>query len=226
MRIIESLLDLCFPKFCSGCGRFGTYLCLECAKTIHFYRLPLCPGCMGSINELGVHPRCKKDTRLDGLIVVSKFDGVLKQMVTEVKYQGYFDMLHTLSLLFRTKSNLLSVTPRVIIPVPLHPQKLDERGFNQAWILAQDLSKQLSVPATDKLLRKIKPTRSQAGLKREDRLKNVSESFSCTRKLKKTDTVLLVDDVVTTGATFSACSDALKKTGAGKVYGITLAHGH
>ena len=222
---LEAFLDLLFPKFCTGCGCFGTYLCRECAKSIHFYKLPLCPGCMGSINELGVHARCKKDTYLDGLVVAVKFDGVIKHMITEVKYQGYFDQIHTLCRLFLSKTELQEIRPRVVIPIPLHAKKQDDRGFNQAWILAQDVSKQLGIPTTDKLLRKIRETHSQAGLKREDRLKNVEKAFLCTRKLKRTDTILLVDDVVTTGATFSACAHALKSSGAGKVYGVALAHG-
>jgi ComF family protein len=184
---------------------------------------------MKKVAKLEVHDKCRQKTNLDGLLVLTTFDGNIKKMITDIKYHYYFHMSETLAIFlanFVYHSKVLeSIHPRVSLPIPLHSAKRRERGFNQSELLANTLAKTLKIPTTNKVLWKKRSTQSQAGLKRDDRLKNLSDSFEVTIKLKKTDTVLLVDDVVTTGSTLSVAAKALKQAGAGKVYGIALAHG-
>jgi competence protein ComFC len=226
MHFFDPLLDILFPRFCAGCQTFGTYLCSDCAKNIRLIKLPLCPGCMETVAALGVHSRCTQKTHLDGLLVVARFDGILKDMIAGIKYQGYFAYTDSLTPLLAHKLLTSRLQPKVLVPIPLHAQKLHIRGFNQSTLLAQQVSRMTAIPMTDQLLLKRKATPSQVKLKREERLQNLRDAFHITVKLKKTDTVLLIDDVVTTGATFSVAAQTLKKAGAGKVFGLALAHGH
>lgn len=226
MSIFDPLLDILFPRFCVGCKTFGTYLCTDCAKTMRLINLPLCPGCMETIASLGVHARCTHKTHLDGLLVFARFDGVIKDMITGIKYQGYFAYTDSLSPLLAHRLTTSSLKPKALVPIPLYAKKQHSRGFNQSALLAGEVSNLTGIPMTDQLLLKTKPTESQVKLKREERLQNLRNAFQVTIKLKKTETILLVDDVVTTGATFSIAAQALKKAGSGKVFGLALAHGH
>jgi ComF family protein len=185
---------------------------------------------MKKIATITVHEKCQKKTSLDGLLIMTTFDGHIKSMIADIKYHYYFDMSKTLAIFmahFVTQSKILeSIHPRVLLPIPIHSSKRRERGFNQCELLAETLSATLDIPTTNQVLKKTKMTHSQAGLKRDERLKNLEDSFEVSIGLKKSDTIFLVDDVVTTGTTFSVAAKALKKAGAGKVYGLALAHGN
>lgn len=232
MNILEFVLDFIFPKICVGCGMLGTYLCPECHRTISFYQAALCPGCMKAIYPLGVHKSCQAKTTLDGLYTIAKHEGVMHDLISSVKYKGTFDMtklLGTLMAWHLEKSDLvpssIRQSPVILVPVPMHWKKENERGFNQSKLLAQELSKKIHLPSATRILKKTKQTKPQVNLKRNERLKNQTQVFFCPYVLTDHPTVILVDDVVTTGATLSACAKVLKTAGARKVYAIALAHG-
>ncbi|MCK5087544.1 MAG: ComF family protein, partial [Melioribacteraceae bacterium] len=112
----------------------------------------------------------------------------------------------------------------LVTAVPLHKKKLLRRGFNQAEILARNVAKKLELPYEHQIIRKIKDTTSQSYLDKEERFKNVAGIFSCeSKKSLKEKSVLLIDDIFTTGATTNACSLTLKKSGVAKVTVFTLA---
>lgn len=229
MSIIGRVLDLVFPKFCVGCGAWGVYLCRSCYAKLQFTDFPLCPGCMKKIATLSVHSKCREKTNLDGLIAMTSFDGPIKMLITDIKYSYYFDEMHTLAVLFGhylRQSSPTSLKSGVLVPVPIHREKQWERGFNQSELLAKELSQMLHLPYDPKCLVKRRKTPSQAGLDRQERLKNVANAFETRSPLLPSSTIFLVDDVVTTGSTLSACAKSLKKAGAGKVYGLAIAHGH
>lgn len=114
----------------------------------------------------------------------------------------------------------------LIVPVPVHPTKKRERTYNHAEILARSLSKNFAIPVDVKNLKKIRWTRSQSELGREKRLKNVTDSFLIVEKRAFSDkSVLLVDDVRTTGATINECAKTLREANAGVVFSLTLARG-
>ena len=120
-------------------------------------------------------------------------------------------------------SNEIRLDNYLIVPVPLHPKRLKERGYNQASKLGQNLSRLTNIPFNSKAIIKIKPTKSQQGLSREDRLINLNGAFIGKKEIVKDKTILLIDDVITTGSTLKACSQALYKAGAKSVYGLTPA---
>ncbi len=122
------------------------------------------------------------------------------------------------SSLFTFHSSLL------LVPVPLHPERLREREFNQSTLLAKELSKGLSIPMMIDNLFRIRNTRAQIGLEVDERKRNMKGAFSLKKPLSvEGKTVLLIDDVYTTGSTIKECTRVLKKAGAESVYAVTLA---
>jgi ComF family protein len=112
----------------------------------------------------------------------------------------------------------------VIVPVPLHPSRLRERGYNQSTLLACELSHCTGLRVVEGVLLRITPTRPQVGLDAAERAENVRDAFCCRDQSLRDLQVLLVDDVLTTGATMRACGQALLQGNAGAVWGLTLAH--
>ncbi len=110
----------------------------------------------------------------------------------------------------------------VLIPVPLHPDRLRERGFNQSALLAQALAT-ADLPVIDDCLARLRPTQVQMTLGHEERKRNVAGAFGCQDERVKGRRVLLIDDVCTTGSTLDACAIALKESGAASVWALTLA---
>jgi len=110
-----------------------------------------------------------------------------------------------------------------VIPVPLSPGALKDRGFNQSLLVAHELSKRKKIPLLIDALRKVADTRPQVGLSAKERAANVKKAFFCNRKLAGSMNILLIDDVMTTGATVNACSRELLRSGAGSVSVLTLA---
>lgn len=112
--------------------------------------------------------------------------------------------------------------PELIVPVPVHPARKRKRGYNQAALIAGGLAGEFDLPMDEKLLIRRKRTKPQMELDREDRRKNISGAFSCAKKRTVPETVLLIDDILTTGSTLDACAEELKKAGAEKVYALCL----
>jgi ComF family protein len=110
-----------------------------------------------------------------------------------------------------------------IVPVPLGSKRLQERGYNQVMLLARPLAWELDIPLKRQALRRTRETRSQVGLSKEQRITNVKNAFTAKKQVVNGKRVLLVDDVVTTGATINACAKALKEAGAEKIFATTLA---
>jgi ComF family protein len=116
--------------------------------------------------------------------------------------------------------------PSMIVPVPLHPTKQREREFNQAERLARRLGAAMQIPVNKRLLRRVVPTRTQTQLSRQERLANVRNAFAMRGSQRLNgERIVLVDDVLTTGATTSACARVLKAAGAGEVCVWTVARG-
>jgi ComF family protein len=145
-----------------------------------------------------------------------------------LKYHGRLSAAPLLGkLLAQTLTQRLGPDPADgIVPIPLHPTRMRERGFNQAIVLAQALAKRLGLPIRKDLLIRHRPTEPQAGLSRAERLANVREAFRLHPdpwvRLKR---ILLVDDVYTTGATAEACARLLKQAGASTVTAAAIARG-
>ena len=120
----------------------------------------------------------------------------------------------------------MKYTSRIIIPVPMFKKKEKQRGYNQAALLAADLSRMTGIPYSEEMLIRVRKTSPMKDLERKDRLRNLKEAFSIREPLSSIHKVLLIDDIYTTGATMDECSLILKDSGAREVYGIALCIGN
>lgn len=221
-----TLLDLIFPKRCVSCLQFGAYICSRCFSQIEYIRGPVCPVCQRQAVGGGTHPGCRNRYRLDGLVVMCRYRGPIRKAIVQVKYKWVYDLERIFADLiadnlwrFDLPKNL------VLVSVPLHSKRKKWRGFNQAETLARLLAKSLGMPFADILIRVI-DTKTQVGLKRDERRKNVVGAFSIKEGTKvRGKTILLVDDVYTSGATMGECCRVLKKAGAKEVWGMAVALG-
>ncbi len=231
-KTINFLLDLFFPKFCLGCGAEGNYICSDCQNFIS-ESLSVCPVC-GKLSFGGeTHNWCRTRYSLDGLTAIWDYEGLVKKMIWEAKIGGYFDIFsEVIERFFRI---IISDPPRfssfLFFPrmentyigyVPITARKEKERGFNQAEVIADKLSRFIGIKKLP-LLKKIKETGDQANLKKEERVRNVKGVFELNGKHQGTENVLLVDDVFTSGATMQECSRILKRAGIKKVWGFAIA---
>lgn len=227
---VWNLLNLILPESCPICNKTPDNI-----KTS-----PLCRTCWERIELSQNKRRCFRcglpiDTSYESLclscihrppyydrmIVFGDYEGPLKEAIHYMKFHGRKSLARELGQLLST---LEIPSVEVITPVPLSKKRLIQRGFNQSYLLAKPVSKRLTLPLLDDLLLKTKDTPPQSLLTREERLKNQKGSFKVNSKYKKIPRrVVLVDDVVTTGATVNECARILKKEGVNEVYVITLA---
>ena len=227
-----------YPDTCQACRRMSAtpeegFLCAQCLKDIRFVESPICEKCgepfPGDVPTPFTCGNCVQqqynfDTARSSTLSVS----LMRDVVHQYKFMSatWFEP-------FLIRAFLQSAVPALrrggwdgIVSTPLHPVKFRERGFNQSDCMALCLAGQLRIPLMNNVLSRVRFTQPQSALRREGRLVNVRGAFRVNRDVclsgKK---LILVDDVMTTGATVNACAGALKKTGALKIAVWTLARG-
>lgn len=223
-----SVLDLLFPKRCLGCGRLGRYFCLRCRTTLITIGASeaICPVCERPAIDGATHPKCRTRYGVDGLTGFFRYKGVMRTAIKTLKYRFVSDLAPELVSFIPDPAYLQfrRFPDAVIVPIPLHMSRLRSRGFNQAQLLGEQLAVRLHIPIRTDMLRRTKPTASQAGIaRRQERLVNAKGAFVMPTKITGVLHVLLVDDVFTTGATLRAAAGVLKRAGAHMVWGVVLA---
>ncbi|MEI8143516.1 MAG: ComF family protein [Candidatus Berkelbacteria bacterium] len=219
------LLDIFWPKKCLKCGAYGEFVCADCFDEIELFATSTCFGC-GRISDDGkVCPNCRKRLNIsfDAIFVGTHYLGLPLQMIESLKYLGYRDLAEIIGemMIRRILLSAFDYKKFVVTAAPLHISRKNERGFNQSELIARYIAKRLGLEYQDLLIKKIK-TERQVGLTREKRLENVREVFEA-RKGVIGKNIIIIDDVVTTGATLSECAKVLKAAGAKKVVGIVAA---
>jgi competence protein ComFC len=224
-KLKGAALDLLFPRFCVGCGREGAFLCDSCRASMSRIKPPICPRC-GKPQPGGIlcYSCTEWQAAIDGIRAPFQFEGVIREAVHQLKYRN----LRALSVpLAGLMSEYLIDNPvrgDVLIPVPLHPKRLRERGYNQSALLAEELGKLVNLPVDKDSLVRERFTLPQAKTASvEERRHNVIGMFACKEDRLAGKNVLLIDDVSTSGATLDACALVLKRAGALSVWGLTLA---
>ena len=150
-------------------------------------------------------------------------EGVVREMVYGLKYRNLRASAPELGRLVATHLRSDPIPADVLVPVPLHVRRERERGYNQSDLLAREVSKHTNVPVATGVLRRTRDTPPQVSMSSpEQRRQNIEGAFQSTSELRG-QRVLLIDDVVTTGATMSACAGPLKEAGASSVWGLVLA---
>lgn len=235
-RLGEAVGRLLFPPHCLVCGRPNTeaedrYLCRDCIHDIPFVSDP---GCLKCGHELGPHVdpalRCAlcRDLplRFDRAVAAAHHAGSARELVLALKFAAQKCNVYPLTklLLGRLDQTGLADQVNLIVPVPLHRRRLRSRGFNQSELLASELGARLDVPvSTDNLRRVIDTPPQTQTLSLSARRANVKGAFAVrTPKSFFGKSVLLIDDVLTTGATTSECAGALKRAGAAHVFAATV----
>ena len=226
-----NLLDLIFPKRCVGCGKFGTYFCPRCISTIKIIQTAICPVCDKSAIDGATHPGCKTRYALDGFTSFFRYDGVVRKAIKAIKYRSVFDLAQAfvdlVPSVFFSQLPTMNREPFILVPIPLHPSRFRERGFNQSEVMGHIVAKRLHVPVVTDILRRVKKSTPQVEMKSKDaRLKNMDGVFAVNAdamKHRRVDALFLLDDVFTTGATMRAAANVLKRAGAPFVWGITMA---
>lgn len=223
-----NFLDLIFPKRCVNCGKVGSYICNNCYSKIEFIEKPVCPVCQRQALGGKTHPGCAGRFRLDGLVVSTRYKGVVSAAIVQLKYRWVYDIAKILNELLVKNIWKFDIPQNLImVPVPLHKSRKNWRGFNQAETLTKLLSKNFKVNIADILIRKTE-TKSQVGLKRDDRKRNVRDVFCLNGEFEQKvsgRSFILFDDVYTSGATMFECAKILKKAGAKSVWGMAVALG-
>lgn len=212
-------------------------ICPSCLKQIFLIKPPFCNVCGIPFHFQYDIPNedsyncgtCRTKTYyFDKARSLGKYEGVFKEILINYKYRGRRELLKDLIKICRLeqKNNHFFSTESLdlILYVPLHKKKLRIRGFDQAYLIAKEISKLLNIPLQVDFLFKKKETAPQAGLKKQTRIKNLKNAFAVkTPNTFKSKNVLLVDDVFTTGVTVNECSKILKQNGARRVEVFTLA---
>jgi competence protein ComFC len=218
-------LDCLFPRICVGCGRIGEYLCVECSARLPVLHGPLCPHCGQPQSSGIICPSCAgKPSALSSVRSVFRFEGTVRHAIHELKYRNLRAIAPTLATYLTEHVSTLTTTYDVVIPVPLHPKRLNRRGYNQAELLAREIAEARGVSLSASALRRTRAGESQARTgSMSERHQNVMGAFACTDTSMSGKQVLLIDDVCTTGATLEACAAALRAAGASTVSGLTVA---
>ncbi len=226
--------DLLFPPRCPSCqdsvAAEGNF-CAACFAQLRMIEAPLC-HCCGIPFVIAVEsdmrcPTClETPPEFDRARAALVYDAVSAPLITELKFHDQWANLERyVQLMLRHGAPLLSDAD-MLVPVPLHWRRLWRRRFNQSALLAYALSKQSGVRCVPDILQRVRYTKPQMKLNRAERLKNVTHAFAVAnqaRPMLRNKIIVLVDDVVTTGATVNACAKVLKKAGAKEIRVLSLA---
>ncbi len=228
MRLLfyKDFFDLVFPRSCSLCSKslhdFENTLCMECKESLPETNYHLRPG----VNDLT--QKIKGLTDVKWVISFLRFtkSGQSQSLLHKIKYKNQPKLAIELGTAFGRKiSKTENLMADILIPVPLHPLKHRRRGYNQSEKFAEGIAQTLNIPVV-RALERIKFTETQTKKSRLQRLSNVEGVFCCkTDEQVRSKSIFLVDDVMTTGATLSACANELLRVGAKDVSFLTIAAG-
>lgn len=225
-------IDLLFPRRCPVCDRvlpLGALICPPCADGLKKIRTPFCKKCGKGLEDEREEycADCRKTTHFytEGRALYEY--PCIRRSMYRFKYKGRREYAEFYG---REISRLLGGAirrwnPDALVPIPLHKARKRRRGYNQAQALADVLGRQLGIRVESRLLKRVKKTVPQKYLNREMRQNNLKKAFKLCRNDVKLNTIIVIDDIYTTGSTIDAAAAALREAGVRKVYFIALAAG-
>jgi len=224
-RAIWASLDLVLPPHCQNCNRVGERLCAQCRAEIEYISEPVCQKC-GYPTNTSTTVQCEQCRRVSfagsGLRSLAFHAGPLRRAIHGLKYKHNPSLSEALAQLVAQRWPIIFPADSILLPVPLAPDRLRERGFNQAELLARHVGIHRRLPMWPTAVRRTRATESQVGKTALARQANMAGAFAADSKKVRDRTVILIDDVCTTGATLGACAEALLEGGAGQVWAYTL----
>lgn len=222
-RLLWGGLDLVFPPACGGCGRTGSRWCKDCQNKVKHPAEPLCGKCGIPLKAAGLCPDCRRlQPRFRVLRSWSLFDAPVRSALHRLKYRRDVGLGDALAASLVEYVRSLKWPIELVVPTPLGRNRLEERGYNQVALIARPLSLAMGLDYSQDALTRVRETRSQVGLTKDERRKNVRQAFSGDRERVKNRNILLMDDVATTGSTLSSCAAALYAAGARDVFALTV----
>ncbi len=232
----RALLDFFLPPKCPLCATplassAAERPCPSCLSEIKFFSSPLCPRCgigfSSPADQDHLCSRCLSGEWTFGKArALGPYEGKILEAISRFKFGGVARLAIPLGALLAeyTAPEFPSSSVDLVIPVPLHPRRLRERGFNQSLLLARQVSRRRSIPLNFTALRRTRQTHPQTQLSGPERRKNVRGAFAVGEPATVADRkILLIDDVFTTGATIQECTATLLDAGSHEVHALTLA---
>lgn len=233
----DFLIDIVFPIKCLECGKEKFWLCQECYNKLKLAESQKCIVCKRK-NELGT--TCKNHKKyLNGVWAAGEYKNkTLHKLIKTFKYNFIKELKNPLGKflltfftnflnkqlpLLNSSHAVLKNSNTIVIPVPLHKKKLRWREFNQAELIAEKICQHLNLELNLNNLIRIKYTKPQAKIKKEKRKENIKNSFKWNGNSLKDFSIILVDDVATSGSTLEECAKVLKESGANEVWGLVIA---
>ncbi len=207
-RARDWLLDLVFPPNCGHCDRVDFRFCDDCLRELE--RVPV------ALSSL-------TGDSLDGICATGGHCGVLQNALQSFKYESVTELSAPLAARLAQALHTLEWRLDIMTPVPLFADREAERGYNQAALLSGHVAAETGALIRADVLKRIRSTSQQALLSEQERQDNVRDAFEASGEVQGLS-VLLIDDVATTGSTLRECANALKAKGAGQVYGIAVSH--
>lgn len=228
----ERIISLLYPRHCPVCDevvpRVGMYICPACKNKLEYVQGAICIKCGKQVSEQEeMCIDCKENTHFfDRGVALYKYPCV-RQGIYRMKYKGrkeYLDF-YSQEVVERLGEQLRLWNPDAIIGVPLHKARERKRGYNQAEILASQIGDKMGIPFEKKMVLRQKNTLPQKGLDAFQRQNNLKKAFIISQNVVKLNTIVIIDDIYTTGSTMDAVASILKASGVQKVYCLTLAIG-
>lgn len=214
---LASLLEVVLPPSCAGCSRYGTVLCGGCEKDLR-------PASDPTVSFLAADAASLGGSEVELVVSAFRHEGVARRCLQRLKYGGARRLADPLArAALPAFDDLLAVSgPAILVPVPVHVTRARERGYNQALLLAGALGAARQLPVVE-LLTRPRATQRQHALDRTARLANLRSAFAASARRAQPGRVIVVDDILTSGATMEACASVLHEAGVRLVYGFAIA---
>lgn len=231
--ITQMLLELAFPRRCPVCDRpvkpSGAYICSECRDKLVYIKEPSCRKCgkqLAKAEKEYCYDCGNKKHIYDRGAALYSYNSI-RLSLYRLKYGGRQEYAVFLGqdMAGHLGKEILSWRPDALVPVPLHPAREKKRGYNQATLLAAELGKQLGIPVLVHFVERTRDTRPQKELEGARRQNNLKKAFKIVQNDVKLNTIVIIDDIYTTGSTIDAVAQACRDAGVKHVYFAALAIG-
>ncbi|MCR5790038.1 MAG: ComF family protein [Lachnospiraceae bacterium] len=230
-RLGNAVLDLLYPRRCPVCGDIimpkGGECCDRCRGAFAYVTEPYCLKCGKPLREEteALCPDClRKERFFDFGRAVYRYDDRIGRSIYGFKYNGRqeYARFYAQEIVRRYGRMLSELKPDALVPIPLHKKRLRKRGYNQAALIAQEVSRLTGIPAEPSLLQRVRNTRPQKSLNERERENNLKKAFKIRQNDVSLETVILIDDIFTTGSTMDSAAGCLRDQGVKGVYFIVL----
>ena len=228
------LLDLIYPRRCPVCDKavkpFGSLICEECTRKIKYVKAPYCQKCGKELRDkraLFCHDCAHKEHKYDRGMALFSYPSVADS-IYRFKYQGRqeYAAYYAQRMARVLGEKILSLHPDALVPVPIHSSKKRVRGYNQAEVLAKELGRILNIPVETKLIKRVRKTVPMKELSVGERQNNLKKAFKICHNDVKLITIVIIDDIYTTGSTIDAMAYELRQAGIKHIYFAALAIGN